>query len=96
MGKISFNSFYMSTEEDDYESQLDATLHEFTHILGFSNSLFEYYIDPVNLIKLGYENVVNVVTRNYVDVYTFVVEPVRTLARDYFHCDTLEGLDIEN
>ncbi len=46
-GAIFFNLNYLFTESASaLEENLSTTLHEITHILGFANYLFEYFINP--------------------------------------------------
>lgn len=48
LGVINYNfgSAWEGTSESAYEGDLLTTLHEITHILGFTPSLFNDYIDP--------------------------------------------------
>ena len=61
-------------------------VHEFTHILGFSKNFFEKY----------YKNIVTKVDE-YGIMRSYLNSPkVLEVARKYFNCPTLEGVELEN
>jgi len=46
-GFIQFNYLYMDDAGGEgYQESLDTTIHEIGHVLGFSKSLFPYFLDP--------------------------------------------------
>ena len=64
-------------------------LHELTHVLGFSSSLFEYFQSSSQPITK--RATINGYTR------TLITSPkVVKVAREYYGCDTLEGVELEN
>jgi len=60
-------------------------LHEFTHILGFTNYLFENYIHNY---KIKYDN--DGIKRAYINSAT-----VLNVAKKYFNCPTIDGVGLE-
>jgi len=57
---ISFNLRLLDTATNvDLQENLVTTMHEIVHVLGFSATLYPYYIDPVTLKRkdvLGYKS----------------------------------------
>ena len=63
-------------------------LHEITHVLGFSSSLFEYFKTYPSLIK---NKKVNGLKRTL-----FAGPNVIKQAKRHFNCDNIEGIELEN
>ena len=61
-------------------------LHEFIHILGFSNYFFENY----------YHNVLNKTDTNNVKRVYLNSEKVLSVAKKYFNCDEIDGVQLED
>ena len=59
-------------------------LHEITHILGFSNILYDYYIN----------NSTKIIVKN--NKILFHGENVIKKAKKHFNCDLIEGIELEN
>jgi proprotein convertase subtilisin/kexin type 5 len=55
LGVIVFNLAYMPANltSDYFDSLFKTTIHELTHVLGFSQSLYQYYINPATLLPYG-------------------------------------------
>lgn len=70
--------------------------HEFTHILGFSDDLFSFFVDPVTKRQLSINEVVAVYSIGSETFKTIILPQVRDYARSYFNCPTLAGLPLEN
>lgn len=71
-------------------------LHEFTHILGFSNNLFGTFRDSDNKV-IPLENVVQKITTETPSPYFAIVLPeLVTYAQDYFGCSRLKGVPLED
>lgn len=53
-GRLNFNSFFVTPFAGDVQLERDITLvlHELTHVLGFSEGLMDYYINPITNAKL--------------------------------------------
>jgi hypothetical protein len=43
------NPFHLSSDPKVWYKQFTTVLHEAYHIMGFSKSLYQYYLDPVTL-----------------------------------------------
>ena len=61
-------------------------VHEFTHILGFSKHFFEDYYHNIYSKKDEFG-----ITRSYLNSTKLL-----NVARNYFNCPTLEGVELEN
>jgi leishmanolysin len=96
-GQININPNYMkATDPRKFQSQLATVMHEMVHILGFSQSLFSFYINPVTKSVLGQANVIREVTRVGQTISTIVLDKVVDRAKLYFNCPSLDGLDLED
>jgi hypothetical protein len=56
-GQVNFNVAKFSYSDEDFEKQVDTAVHEITHVLAFSTSLFPFYINPATNSKIGASNV---------------------------------------
>ena len=63
-------------------------LHEITHILGFSNYLYDYFQTPYNLTT---NKTVNEINRTL-----FTGPNVIKQAKRHFNCNDIEGIELEN
>ena len=63
-------------------------LHEFTHVLGFSNGLFNFFQTNDSLIKTK--------TINGIERTLFTGKNVIKYAKRHFGCDDIEGVELEN
>ena len=92
-GQLNFNENFLSTNAQTWDQQLALTMHEMVHILGFSQSLYPYFINPITgsllsqVAVLGYHNGVPNIQ--------IVLQGVVTIAQKYFGCLNLTGLDLE-
>jgi hypothetical protein len=88
VGQIYFNYNEIVPQGDiEFENDLITTIHELTHVLGFSSSLYQYYPSKP-IVKTKIVNGNNITILN--------VEPLTTRLRNYFGCSTLEGAYLEN
>ncbi|KAL4503914.1 hypothetical protein ABPG72_022544 [Tetrahymena utriculariae] len=102
VGRIKFNIGTMKnigTTAQGFESDFATAIHELTHVLGFSSSAMQYWIDPdtnqpylatVTKIQVkdtvrGVANVIKLKSKNVVDT-----------ARRYYNCPTLDSVPMEN
>jgi len=85
VGQVNFNTNSMT--EVSFTSDLMTVVHEMTHALGFSNSLFGNFVNPasVGTTTLGGN------TYSYLNV-----EPLTSKLRSYFGCSNLPGAILEN
>lgn len=62
-GMVQFNAQYLAKlnlndpTDTHWFSWVQTTIHECTHVLGFSSNLFQYYVNPNTNAKLGASNV---------------------------------------
>jgi leishmanolysin len=78
-----------------FGTAISVITHEMTHLLGFSNLLFQYYHKP-NGDAYTPEEITSVITRRGKDVTILKLPTVVSKARAAFGCSTLEGLELED
>ena len=66
-------------------------LHEFTHILGFSYSLFDYFPGGLNNTIFVKKDTRLGLNRTYVKTKKLI-----ETAKKYFNCDRIDGIELEN
>ena len=81
------------------EDQLETTLHEIFHILGFSSWVYQYWYDPIT--NSAYGTGANRIFENgltYRGLTTSILTSPNLLkyAREYYNCADLEGVQLEN
>jgi len=89
------NSYKMKATSDVllHEKNMMCIMHEITHSLGLTNSLFRSFLDANGRKLSGH------ITSASLDGSTntvLAIEPVRTRLREHFGCSNLAGLYIEN
>mmetsp|Transcript_37905 Transcript_37905/g.33924 ORF Transcript_37905/g.33924 Transcript_37905/m.33924 type:complete len:267 (-) Transcript_37905:1031-1831(-) len=94
-GNLEFNYKGINpTDSFAFANDYLTTLHEFTHILGFTNGLYDKFWDNEN------DDVKPLVTGEveYAGfTYTYVdIEPLTTMLQTYFGCETIPGALLEN
>ena len=82
--KINKNINYTLPNSEIYFQSV--LVHEFTHILGFSKTFFEDY----------YHNIYTKTDENGLMRYYLNSSKVLEVAKNYFNCQTLEGVELEN
>ena len=70
--------------------------HEFTHIIGFSSSLYPYYVIPGTSTKRGVASVIGSTTIGSETFTTLILPEVVDYARNFFGCPSLQGVPLEN
>lgn len=78
---------------------MEVTLHEITHVLGFSNSVYKDWFNPItqNIYGTGSDKI-------YIDGLNFRGHLTKVLtshnllefARQYYNCSTMVGVQLEN
>lgn len=72
-------------------------LHEFMHIMGFSRSLFNKYIDSNNKVIPQEKVAADVpLPGSNTKIFSIVMPGVVSYAKDFFGCSELQGLPLEN
>jgi len=76
-----------------HEKNMYVLMHEVMHGLGFSQSLFPYYLDTNGKKRSGHikSSKVNGKTRTFIDV-----SPLTTKLRNHYGCSSLQGALMEN
>jgi len=89
VGQVNFNTHSLNPNGGDSAFTLDlmTVVHEMTHALGFSNSLFDNF---ANKAKVG-KTTLGGNTYNYLSV-----EPLNSKLKSYFGCASLPGAILEN
>jgi len=88
VGQINFNTNSMKGNSDSgFEKDLMVVLHEMTHALGFSNSLFDNFANPA---RVGQTNLGG-------RTYSYLsAEPLNSKLKSYFGCSSIPGAILEN
>ena len=86
IGVVNINREIDYSLGNSFEYFQSTILHEFIHILGFSNYFFENY----------YHNILN--KKNQYDVQKAYLnsEKVVSVAKKYYNCDQIEGVELED
>jgi len=96
VGKLNYNlfDFAATTKDVRIESDIYTTMHELTHVLGFSSKLYSYYIDTTS--KTNLTGHIGSKTVNGVKIQYLDLPGLTSRLRTYFNCPTLEGAYLEN
>ncbi len=87
-------AFLKSTPLNEY-LYFSTFAHEFTHILGFSNDLFERYVDSTGRRRTLSE-VVTTIRIGSESFSAIKLPEVLNYARTYFNCPSIAGVPLEN
>ena len=87
-GVVLLRSSYDFNQTNAQSFLIMLLLHEITHVLGFSSSLFEYFQTYPSLIKTK--------TVNGLKRTLFTGPNVIKQAKRHFNCDNIEGIELEN
>ena len=93
-GRIEINTARY-TSSISYEDRMQTVIHEIFHILGFSNSLYQYFHKDSGAAYLSSEITSTASVRGKT-VTLFKTPTVLSKARDAFGCTTLPGLELED
>ncbi|CAD8156751.1 unnamed protein product [Paramecium octaurelia] len=97
-GSLEFNLKYFNQldfsklSEGKWFKWIQTTIHEVTHVLGFSSGLFPYYIDPNTMQKLGVSQIVK--TQGGRD--WIILPKVVNAVKSHFGCQSAWGAPLEN
>jgi len=89
------NPYHLSDDPKKFFDQFATTLHEVYHIMGFSKSLYQYYIDPVTLIRKK-ESDTYFVRDSGKFPYLIRSPKVLEFAKKHFNCQTMDGVPVED
>eukprot|EP01084_Bolivina_argentea_P107899 192868_1 len=90
-GSINFCSSVLS-DENYWKFDVMVTLHELTHILIFTPTLWDKFYDVNRRTIIPYEQVV----LNHNNASWIVTPNVQQIAREHYNCNTLPGVPLEN
>lgn len=94
-GLINYNQFYFSqsnlTNDKTFSLDLATTIHEMTHVLGFSSSMIDYWIDPATLEPYKYLPIINTTMRGK-PMTLLNTSNVLAVAKEHYGCQSIEGM----
>jgi len=95
-GQINFNLAYLTPSENpvNIKDDIMIALHEITHVLGFSSSLYQYFINPTTKKQLTGHVLSQKVNGQTIQVLN--LSPLTNRIRTYFGCSRLTGAYLEN
>ncbi len=76
-----------------HEKNIYLMLHEMTHTLGFSNSLYKYYLMPTGKVRTGH---ILTKSTSLGNAKVINVPAITDRLRKFFNCPTLAGAYMEN
>ena len=88
MGFILLNNNYSMKKKNAKEFLIMLLLHEITHVLVFSDVLFDYFHYPGKVKK---KEEINGITRTLI-----TTKKVKYIASQHFGCSSLKGVELEN
>ena len=94
VGLVQFNK-NLENIKNSANSLLSLALHEITHVLVFSNNLFDKFIDAKGN-KIPLDKVVGHSQVNGDSRKKLITPRVVAAAREHFGCNTIDGMEIEN
>jgi leishmanolysin len=99
-GKVVFNSAYLASSYSTaaaFNGLFKIVSHEMTHVMGFSQSLYSYFLDPSNNNKPYYMSSVTKIFTTSAEGYPIIKSAnVLSYARTYYGCATLQGMRLED
>jgi len=95
-GQLVISTLYIKPTESKAEREYDTVtlIHEITHILGFSPSIYSRFIDPTTGAKLTN----HILKKTVYGISSTVLNlaPLTERLQNYFGCDTIAGAYLEN
>ncbi|KRX06120.1 Insulin-like growth factor binding protein, N-terminal [Pseudocohnilembus persalinus] len=84
-------------KNSNFYQNLQATIHELTHILGFSKNLIQYWINPETNQSYGSGNepIISQTIRS-ISTQILTTENVQEAAKKHYACESLIGMQLEN
>ncbi|KRX04456.1 Insulin-like growth factor binding protein, N-terminal [Pseudocohnilembus persalinus] len=85
-------------ENDAFEDQLETTIHELTHILGFSGGMMDQFTNPATGNTYAADGIDPYVTQTIRGISTNVLTTPNVVqtAKDHYGCPSLTGMPLEN
>ncbi|EGR27371.1 leishmanolysin family protein, putative [Ichthyophthirius multifiliis] len=101
-GRVNFNIQKMDIIEGDmktFQNDLETTIHEIMHIIGFSTHIMQYWIDPETNkpYKESFQQKL-LKEKTYQGKQSFILtsKNVIEVTRKYYNCPKAEGMYLEN
>ena len=94
-GRVNMNPYHLSYEKKKFFDQFATVLHEIYHIMGFSKSLYQYYVNP-NTYKRKRESDTYITNGSGTFKYLIRSPLVLAHAREHFGCSTMQGVPVED
>ncbi|EGR33551.1 leishmanolysin family protein, putative [Ichthyophthirius multifiliis] len=100
-GRILFNLAKVGQQQshEQFQSDLETTIHEILHILGFNGFQMQFWINPKTgqyYGKSGVNQIIKVVTFRGLPTKIVQTKNIVLTARKYFDCPVMEGMQLEN
>ncbi|EGR26987.1 leishmanolysin family protein, putative [Ichthyophthirius multifiliis] len=100
-GRIQINITNMVFQINDHKlfrQNLESFIHETLHILGFSKSQFQYWIDPSTgkTYKKGNNQIQKTVNVRGKETIMLFSQNILDVTRKHFKCQNAEGITLEN
>lgn len=89
------NPYHLSYEKKKFFDQFATVLHEIYHIMGFSKSLYQYYVNPATYKRKRESDTYFVRTSGNLK-YRIRSPNVLAHAREYFNCPDMDGVPVED
>ena len=96
IGQVNYNLNYLGLKPEEFEANLGTTLHEITHVLGFSSNGFTRFINPDTGKALPREQLVESISFRGFQTTILKTPKVVELARKHYGCQTIRGVEMEN
>ncbi|EGR30430.1 leishmanolysin family protein, putative [Ichthyophthirius multifiliis] len=100
-GRIQFNIGLVGVNDDNesFENDLETTVHEIIHILGFSGFQMPFWINPQTgqyYGQYGLSQITKIVIYRSLPTTLVMTKNILQTARKYYACPTMEGMQLEN
>lgn len=95
MGRVNLNPKFISNEKKKFFDQFATILHEVFHVMGFSKSLYPYFIDKNTYKRIPLSDTLLVKDSG---AFRHRIKSPRVLryGKTYFNCDSLDGVPLED
>ena len=94
MGISFFNTAVMRLNMHNFQDNVETAIHEFLHAFGFSSSMYKHFLDEDG--KPRGDEVIKKVTRRGKETNLLMLPKLTKLAQEYFGCDSIDGVEMEN
>ncbi|EGR30431.1 leishmanolysin family protein, putative [Ichthyophthirius multifiliis] len=100
-GRIQFDLglFGKNQDAESFENDLETTIHEILHILGFSGFQMQFWINPQTgqyYGQYGLSQITKIVIYRGLPTTLVMTKNILQTARKYYACPNMEGMQLEN